>query len=403
MSELYDIQDFLQAADKQKWLLDAINAEYDAPYCDKTSEIQVGRLAIKVAIEQDNHNEDPNDWGNNRLLFRGRNYRKADEAEAALGLTKHGEIPDDQLDDCACELALETPLFKELLGSGIDWITKSRLEQLRMDLAGSYGLDSLWDGWKDGDETHLQVIEILRLHSSNPLFGPDLSDDDACADYIRDKFAEWFKAHDDEDNTKQRWWDKRAAGVYGVKYAVAVSYYEHSGIHIYHVGGAGTCMWDTSRNGVVWIPSKDTIAELDAIEDPVARDKRRDEIANGDIDVYNDFLSGNVWCHSVTATEMSKLDEDEGKVIEELYEDSCSGHYDDSWEDYVETCLENIAKIIVEREAGNSPLSKDITQVLREKDGVRTTYLEVEPIDRTDDIEHGRFLCSAELGTKINI
>lgn len=394
----YDIQDFLQAADKQKWLLDAIEAEYNQTYAPKTSRIQVGRLTIKVEIEQDRHRDDPNDWGNNRLLFRGRNRTNAAEAEAALGLDKHGAIPDDELDDCACELALETPLFKEFKAK-MEWIGDADLCCLRRDLVGGHAMEYHW--------FHDCVTLVECFYDSgvlDPAYErPDTDDTDATADWARDRLDEWFKTHNDETKTKQRWWDKREAGVYGVKHAVAVSYYEHSGIHIYHVGGPATCMWDTSRNGVVWIPGKETIAELDAITDPAARDKRRAEIANGDIDVYNDFLSGNVWCHSVAATEMSKLDEDEGKVVEELYEDSCSGHYGDDWAEYVETCLDNIAKLIVEREAGNSPLSKDIVQVLREKDGVRSIHLESAPTDRTDDIEHGRWLCSAALGTTLHV
>jgi hypothetical protein len=104
--DTYSIHDFLAAEDKVKFLQDCIADSMNKD--GDSAEFQLGRVRIKWDRTVDETSDDPNNWGNNKIYILKSDYTHCVDGLSALGRDKNGCIPDDQLDDCARELARES-------------------------------------------------------------------------------------------------------------------------------------------------------------------------------------------------------------------------------------------------------------------------------------------------------
>jgi hypothetical protein len=125
-------------------------------------------------------------------------------------------------------------------------------------------------------------------------------------------------------------------------YITAVYMYDHSGITI--KSSPFSCPWDSGRIGFAWITRKQ-LAECVRFKHLTKKLKERAEtIVESDIKVYDQYLSGDVWC--CTVEKQSEEDPAEWET-----EDSCVGFYGHDWKtngmaDYLQKFIDDGAEIV---------------------------------------------------------
>lgn len=90
-----------------------------------------------------------------------------------------------------------------------------------------------------------------------------------------------------------------------------VSIYDHSGVSIWL--GSPTCMWDSGQVGFMYLTKKDALRELGNCTEENWKERAM-ECMESEMEVYNCYVSGNVYGFVIE-------DEDENEI------DSCWGYY----------------------------------------------------------------------------
>jgi hypothetical protein len=179
--------------------------------------------------------------------------------------------------------------------------------------------------WMDNDEISV-AIDLLDLQARQYRFSEGIGDTDIIAEYgmwTADSIqAVIEELHDIYDS------DVRRAFRSDLALCIPLYLYDHGDITISH--GRFSCMWDSGQVGWHYI-TKDTLDREWGGDIKTAR-----RCLEGELEEYDHYLRGNVWCFVI--------EDEEGDVVE-----SCSGFIGDDLEktgmlEYIDKSLHDAAR-----------------------------------------------------------
>lgn len=298
---------------------------------DKYGPTLIARVGDKMVfgyLVPDDDPSSPDDWdGEGKIILLSRRHSGSSEmgeALAALGLDDDGQPNIEGIrEDCLAEwIAADPARHLEVARIARDY-QKDDWEYddddcLLSDYTGEGCADILWNEFRDADWPNSEPI-----------------------------YKQWYKF------ALEEWQRRCAAGTIGVKYAQVCDVYEHGGIHVSlsNTRGYPDEQWDVARGGAVWVPDQCAIDNIDwpeyvAKDTPKEHAQRARDYAEGCINTWNTYWSGDVYGHVVEVHEFSEDGEyGDGTLVNEH---SCWDHYG---HDYAKEYLEQEFNATVEHQS----------------------------------------------------
>ena len=101
--------------------------------------------------------------------------------------------------------------------------------------------------------------------------------------------------------------------------------YDHSGITMRTTGFS--CPWDSGQVGFIYVTKEQLRKEYSVQRVTKATIAKAEKVLRGEVEVYDDHLTGNVWGYSIETISKATCDKCGHTSENEEFDDSCWGYY----------------------------------------------------------------------------